>query len=96
MKRLGVMLSTSNASVIESLRHESVIARSLSFPLNFVRYFFDSSQAEIMVANHLRKPDTELMQKLWNVGETECIAANGMKCMLPRINTVKKLFIPRK
>lgn len=70
--------------------------RSLSFPFNFLRFFFDTNQAEIMVANHLRKPDTELMQKLWNVGETECITSYGMKCMLPRINTVKKLFIPRR
>jgi hypothetical protein len=69
MKKFGSVLSITNASVIESYKHDSKMVRSLLFPINFVRYFFDFDQAEIIVSNHLRKPNAELMQNLWNVGE---------------------------
>ena len=69
--------------------------RALSFPFNFIRYFVDRDQAEIMVANYLRKPEAALMQKLWNVGETECIVTTGMKCLFDKIRTVKKIYVPR-
>lgn len=96
MKKLGNLLNTSNAAVIESMRHDSAFLRTLSFPFNFMRYFFDSEQAEIMVGNYFRKPEAELMQKLWNVGERECIVTTGMKCLFQRVNTVKKIHIPRR
>ena len=56
MKKMGDLLAMSSASVIESMRHETLCMRALSFPFNFLKYFVDSDQAEIMVGNYLRKP----------------------------------------
>lgn len=69
--------------------------QTLSFPFNFIKYSIDTAQAEVMVGNYLRKPEALLMQKLWNVGETKCIVATGMKCLFQRVETVKKMYIPR-